>query len=79
MEKTIMNIKQIHAHTGMAISYIYKLTSRGLIPHYKPGGKLIYFVKEEIDNWLLSKKIFSQGEIETETDNYLSTVKTKCQ
>lgn len=75
MSKPIMNIRQLHDHTGMSISYIYKLTSRGLIPHYKPGGKLIYFVQEEMDKWLLSKKIFSDDETKSETDKFLSTTK----
>ena len=30
-----------------------KLTANKEIPHYKPRGKMIYFAKEELDEWLL--------------------------
>ena len=32
---------------------LYKLTSGKEIPHYKPRGKMIYFAKEDLDEWLL--------------------------
>ena len=34
-------------------SMLYKLTSGKEIPHYKPRGKMIYFAKEDLDEWLL--------------------------
>lgn len=37
-------------------SYLYKLTSKGLIPHYKPSGKLIYFSKKDLDSWIYNNK-----------------------
>ena len=32
---------------------LYKLTANKVIPHYKPRGKMIYFAKEELDEWVL--------------------------
>ena len=32
---------------------LYKLTSGKEIPHYKPRGKMIYFAKVHLDEWLL--------------------------
>ena len=38
---------------GISPDYLYHLTSDKLIPYYKPNGKKIYFLKEEIETWLL--------------------------
>jgi excisionase family DNA binding protein len=39
---------------GIAKSTVYKMTSAGLIPFSKPNGKLIYFDREKLENWMLS-------------------------
>ena len=44
-------------YMGIAESYLYKLTSAKKIPHYKPNGRMIYFNKQELDQWLLSNPI----------------------
>ena len=40
-------------YIGVSESMLYKLTSSKEIPHYKPRGKMVYFAKEELDEWLL--------------------------
>lgn len=40
-------------YIGVSESLLYKLTSGKEIPHYKPRGKMIYFAKEELDEWLM--------------------------
>lgn len=40
-------------YIGVSESMLYKLTANKEIPHYKPRGKMIYFAKEELDEWLL--------------------------
>ena len=54
-------------------SCLYKKTSQKQIPYYKPPGcKQIYFRKAELEDWLLSNKVKTVAELETNTDNYLS-------
>ena len=43
------------AVTGLAPSTLYKLTSRGEIPHSKPGGRL-YFRRSELEQWLMTDR-----------------------
>ncbi|WP_308663863.1 helix-turn-helix domain-containing protein [uncultured Alistipes sp.] len=31
---------------------MYKLTHSARIPHYKPHGKNVYFLREELEQWL---------------------------
>ncbi|MBT4399541.1 MAG: helix-turn-helix domain-containing protein [Bacteroidetes bacterium] len=55
-QKTVLSFSETAEYTGLSKSYLYKLTSAGVIPHYKPTGKMLYFKKTEIDEWLVSPK-----------------------
>ncbi len=67
VKKEILNIDDVALYTGFEKSYLYKLTSRRAIPHYKtPGGKSIFFKREEINDWLTQIKIQTDDEIENE-------------
>lgn len=50
-----LSFKEACAYLGYAPSYLYKLTSSGKIPHYKPSGKLLFFSKIELDEWIFGK------------------------
>ncbi|MCK4676772.1 MAG: helix-turn-helix domain-containing protein [Bacteroidales bacterium] len=63
-QKTILTFKEAAAYLGLSKSYLYKLTSAERISHYKPQGKLIYFKKNELDNWLLRNRNVTKKEIE---------------
>ena len=62
--KQTLNINEAAAFTGLANSYIYKLTSTQEIPHYKPRGKMLYFDRLELESWLKQGKVSSHAEIE---------------
>jgi len=55
-QKTVLNFDEVAVYTGLSKSHLYKLTSTGGIPCYKPNNKYIYFEKAEIDRWLLQHK-----------------------
>ena len=71
-QKTVLNFDEVAEYTGLSKSHLYKLTSTGGIPCYKPTGKRIYFDKEEIDNWLLRNKKLSQDEIDDKAETYIT-------
>ena len=48
------SFKEACEYLGFAPSYLYKLTCKNIIPHYKPSGKRLYFFKKELDEWILS-------------------------
>ena len=56
IKKNVLNITELTTYTGYSKSHIYKLTSRNLIPYFKPSGKAIFFDRMEIDIWLLKNK-----------------------
>jgi len=70
-QKTVLNFDEVAVYTCLSKSHLYKLTSTGGIPCYKPTGKKIYFDKEEVDEWLLRGKKLSQAEIDDKAENYL--------
>lgn len=74
-QKAVLNLEEVAAYTGLSKSSLYKRTSTGGIPCYKPNGKHIYFNKTEIDKWLLSNRKATKEEIETAATNYCLTGK----
>ena len=56
-----LSFKEACAYLGFAPSYLYKLTYRKVIPHYKPTGKMLFFSRNELDDW-----IFSKSKVESE-------------
>ena len=79
-QKTVLNFDDVVSYTGLSKSYLYKLTSTGGIPCYKPQGKQIYFNKQEIDSWLLKNRNTTVEEIETKASTIVTLRKggTKC-
>jgi excisionase family DNA binding protein len=51
-----LNFNQAAQYLGFSHSYLYKLTYRKVIPHYKPTGKVLFFSKNELDEWIFDKK-----------------------
>ena len=52
-----LTFKEACAYLGYAPSYLYKLTYRNVIPHYKPTGKMIFFSKAELDEWIYKSNV----------------------
>ncbi|WP_298286853.1 helix-turn-helix domain-containing protein [uncultured Lutibacter sp.] len=75
--KEVMNLNQLCDYLELSKSHIYKLTSTQEIPHYKSGGKKLYFNKYEIDKWVLKNRVDTNDEIETMAANYLMNSKFK--
>jgi len=65
-----LNFNQAAEYLGFSHSYLYKLTSRKIIPCHRPTGKMLFFSKEELDEWIVSSEK-SKGKSETaETEKW---------
>lgn len=63
--KTALNMNDVCLLTGLSKSHVYKLVWKKKIPYYKSdGGKLTYFNKQEIENWLLTHRVSTDEELE---------------
>ena len=75
--KDVMNLEEAALFTGMSKSSLYKLTHRQVIPHYKPNGKLIYFEKTELLNWMRQNRTSSSTEIGEKAQQQLQELANK--
>lgn len=55
--KRVLTFAEACIYLGVSESHLYKLTAQQEVPHFKPRGKLIYFERIELENWLLSRKV----------------------
>lgn len=63
LHKSILSHKETAEYCNISPDYLYQLTSKNLIPHYKPRGKKIYFKRTEIDDWLLQNRFEDNSDL----------------
>ncbi len=51
-----LNFNQAADYLGFSHSYLYKLTSRKIIPCHRPTGKMLFFSKSELDEWIFENR-----------------------
>ena len=69
--KNVLSFEEASRFLNLSKSYLYKLTSGNLIPHYKPQGKMRYFEKTELEAWLRQNPIRTQAQTEAEAQKYV--------
>ena len=69
--KAVLNLNEACQYLELSQSHLYKLTSAGNIPHYKPNGKKLYFKRSELESWLLRNRSSTQKEIDQRAADYL--------
>lgn len=52
MTKPYFTLEEAAQFLGISRALLYKLTSKMMIPHFKPRGKMVYFDKEELIAWI---------------------------
>lgn len=68
--KTMLTTDEAAAYLGVSKSYIYRLTSRNEIPCYKPLGKMCYFDRSELEEWLRSNRASTNSELSQQAQRY---------
>ena len=66
-----LTLKEAAEFLDFSRSYLYRLTSQGRIPCYKPEGKRVYFDREELVNWLKRNRNRTQEETEEKAASYI--------
>lgn len=69
--KNVLSFEEASRFLNLSKSYLYKLTSGNLIPHYKPQGKMLYFERAELEAWLRRNPVKTQTQIEAEAQKYV--------
>lgn len=70
ISKEFLSLQEAADYIGLSKSTLYKKTAKRSITFYQPGGKVIYFKKEDLDNWVLSNRVAPQSEIEETAQAY---------
>lgn len=68
--KEVLTFKEACLYTGLSTSALYKQTMLGNIPHYKPNGKMNYFNRLELDQWLQQNRCSTQAELADKAQHY---------
>lgn len=69
--KEVLSLTDACLYLGISKSHLYKLTSTGRIPYYKPMGKKLYFKLSELNQWLLRNRSETMEELDQKASNYL--------
>ena len=68
--KEVLTSDEAAKYMGVSKSYLYKLTMRQQIPHYKPMGKMVYFNRLELEQWLQNNRVSTANEISQQAPAY---------
>ena len=72
MTNELLNTAQAAEYLGIKKSYLHKMMMRKEIPFYKPNGKLCFFDKLELDQWLRRIRISTNEEVEQQAVAYIT-------
>lgn len=61
--KDILTSDEASVYLGISKSYLYKLTMKQQIPHYKPMGKMCFFERLELNQWAMQNKCHTDTEL----------------
>jgi excisionase family DNA binding protein len=58
-----LTVGEAAKYMGVSKGHVYKLTSEGEVAFYKPNGKRIYFSKDDLDQWIMRRRVVSGEEL----------------
>lgn len=61
--KQVLTAQEAAIYLGWSMSYLYKKTQFKEIPHYCPTGKMLYFDRLELEEWMKRNRVSSNEEI----------------
>ncbi len=70
-KKEYLSLEEVAFYLNIKIESVYEHTSAKTWTTYKPGGKIVYVKREDIELWIESSKRLSGDEIEQRANKYL--------
>ena len=68
--KEVLTSDEAARYLGISKSYLYKLTMKQQIPHYKPMGKMCYFDRNELEAWITCNRASTNEELNQRAQTY---------
>ena len=76
--KQILNLEEVSVLTGLSKSTLYKKTRKRFIKFHKaPGGKNLFFRREDVEQFMLEREFKTTEKLETEAISYMVAKKGK--
>jgi excisionase family DNA binding protein len=75
--KKILTADEACLFLDLEKSYLYKLTSAGVLPFSKPNGKKIYFDRQDLETWALANRMPGASERSEKAASYVALNKAK--
>ena len=75
--KEVLNLEEAASFLGIAKSTLYKMTHLNQLPYFKPAGKLIFFEKKALLDWVRGARAMSEEEIRLEAANRLNEMNNR--
>ena len=69
--KNLLTLKEAADFLGFSQSYTYKMVHDGMLPCFKPFGKVIYFERAELEAVLRTNRMATVDEITSRANGYL--------
>ncbi len=69
-QKPILTAKEMAYYMGIKLSTLYKMTHNNILPFSKPNGKMIFFDRVEVENWMRSNRYATQQELAQQAAAY---------
>ncbi len=69
--KEILTVDEAISYSGISKRHLYELRSNGAIPYFKPGGKLTFMRRADIDAYLLSKQVVTEKDVKEAAKNFV--------
>jgi excisionase family DNA binding protein len=68
----LLTTESAAAFLGFSKGYLYKLVSANKIAYYRPGGKILYFTREDLERYILHNRIASKYELREKAETMLN-------
>lgn len=69
--KDLLTLKEAADFLGFSQSYTYKMVHEGMLPCFKPFGKVIYFERAELEAVLRTNRMATVDEITAKAEGYI--------
>jgi excisionase family DNA binding protein len=68
MIKNFMTTGELREYLGISLSSVYKMSHKNVLPKYRPTGRKVYFLKDDVDALLKRNRISSIDELNYQLD-----------
>lgn len=59
--KSYLSLDEASQYLGISKNTLYDYSQKGVIPHYKPRGRKLYFKASDLENFIINKPTQSKG------------------